>query len=286
MARAPRIGVRVDDEWYCSAACVARVATERLRDRPPADRMAAARPSVRLGALMVHQGAISHAQLHEALDTQRRSGRRLGAEVEHRGFADRRAVLRALAAQDGASYLTTIDLTALRHVPRGLSEHEVRALGVVPLGAVARAHQDDPPGDASDERRTTDADAAESPEDAFAVAYAAPLPRAAIGALAELTGGTPIPYLVSDDDLARVTEAYVAAARQAPPSVASTPRDLREAGRRIADAAAAERSVRLTEAHVDPFTLIRVTGQHATHSLVLSSRTREVPAWLAGITLH
>src|SRR5262245_39859509 len=100
------VGLRVDEEWFCSSACVALVAAGRRRVAKPRPSGPIPLPAPRLGTLLVHQGAITPAQLDAALAAQKLSGRKLGAELVRLGITDQVAVLRALAAQAGVSYLT------------------------------------------------------------------------------------------------------------------------------------------------------------------------------------
>src|SRR5207244_4060030 len=90
-------------------------------------------PARRLGAVLLHQGVVTLRQLSEALDAQRTSGLRLGAQLQTLGHATRDVVLRALSAQNGISYLAAIDPASVRSAPGGLSADEVRALGIVPF---------------------------------------------------------------------------------------------------------------------------------------------------------
>ena len=84
-------------------------------------------------------------------------------------------MLRALAAQGGVSYLPTFDVSRVDATARrGCRQTTVRALGLVPFEI--------------DEARA-----------ARQVICTAPVPRAALRALAKLTGWTAEPYLVDDE---------------------------------------------------------------------------------------
>ena len=78
--RLARVGVRVDGDWFCSTACVESTAETRLRTADVAFETAP-RPPIRLGALLVHAGSITSAQLKEAVQSQSSSGLRIGAEL-------------------------------------------------------------------------------------------------------------------------------------------------------------------------------------------------------------
>ena len=133
-------------------------------------------------------------------------------------------VLRALSAQNGISYLATIDPSSVRSAPGGLTVDEVRALGIVPF-------------------RESD--------EALLIACAAPVPYSAIGALQVLSGRKVQPFLVADDDFVRLAQEYGAAA---PTLRSNTVRDISDGASRIAALAAEAGDVTVTEALVDPFT--------------------------------
>jgi hypothetical protein len=261
--RYAHVGLRVDDEWFCSAACVTVVAASRLRNARPRQVGPLPVPPPRLGTLLVHQGTITPTQRDNALEAQRLSGRRLGAELQHLGYASATDVLRGLAAQAGVSYLGSVDPESVNHGPGGLCASEVRALGVVPIRAVEASR-------------------------VLVVACSAPLPRAALGALGSLTPWTPIPYLVTDEDLNALLEAYGSAPPAEEPVVrAASVATVDAAARRIADAAFADRTITVAEARLDPFTWIRVEGKHGVDAMLLSHTTehQEEP-WPVGTTQH
>src|SRR6185295_16984371 len=127
-----KLGLHVDGAWFCSNACVEADATRRLRNILPREVVSHA-PALRLGAVLLQQGAVNSRQLGEALHAQRTTGLRLGTQLQRLGHVSRDAVLRALSAQNGISYLATIDPASVRSAPGGLSSDEVRALGIVPF---------------------------------------------------------------------------------------------------------------------------------------------------------
>jgi hypothetical protein len=260
-ARYAGLGLRVDDDWFCSSSCVALMAAERLRVTPPRHTGPLPVPPPRLGTLLVHQGAITPAHLDAALAAQKLSGAKLGAELVRLGYTDATAVLRALAAQAGVSYLTAVDVSTVRTAPGGLCVDEVRALGLVPIRAV----------DASG---------------VLIVACTAPLPRAALNALGALTQWKPVPYLVTDEDLTTLMNAYGSGLTADLPRVrAASVATVAAAARRIADAATTERSIRVAEVHLDPFTWIRVAGRSGVDAMLLS-RASEEGLWPAATIRH
>jgi MSHA biogenesis protein MshE len=214
---------------------------------------------LRLGAVLLHQGVVTLRQLSEALEAQRTSGLRLGAQLQTLGHVSREVVLRALSAQNGIGYLSTIDPASVRNAPGGLSGDEVRALGIVPF------------------RETGEA---------LLIACAAPVPYSAIGALQELSGRKVEPYLVADDDYVRLAAEYGAAA---PALRSNTVRDLSDGASRIAALAAEAGDVTLTEALVDAFTWVRIDANGKVSTLLVPPQDQDVKEnaeWLAGTTRH
>ena len=208
-------------------------------------------PALRLGVLLLHQGSLTSTQLGTALTAQRVSGRKLGDELQLMGLADAETVLRGLSAQAGVSYLTSVDPSCVKSAPGGLSSDEVRALGVVPI------HVD-------------------SANRLLVVACQAPLPRAALNALRQLTGWTPEPLLVTDANYHTLLKAYAAAAAGSPRHVAfARVRDVDDAAARIAAAAAVDRSVTMTEVHSAGATWVRVEGAEFTNTLLVSDQHEE-----------
>src|SRR5215831_4607407 len=99
-------GVRLNGVWYCSRSCAAAAVRRGLESPPVVAESAGALPPLRIGALLRHQNAITATQLDEALAAQRKSGLRLGAQLQALGFVSSATLVRALAAQAGVSYLT------------------------------------------------------------------------------------------------------------------------------------------------------------------------------------
>jgi hypothetical protein len=260
--RYARLGLRVDGAWFCSPTCVEFTAKRRLLGvRPPSSSVPPI-PALRLGVLLLHQGAITSMQLTKALGAQRLTGRPLGAQLQDMGMANAEAVLRGLSAQAGVSYLMAVDPACVRSAPGGLSSDEVRALGVVPIQV--------------DEINRL-----------LVVACRAPLPRAALSALRQLTGWTPEPLLVSDVDWQLLTRAYGSAATHRQQRVVfDRVRDIDDLAARIAAAAANDGTVTMTEAHYDRSTWVRVEGQGAISTMLLPLAREEDDECLAPTTSH
>jgi hypothetical protein len=243
---APRwaAGIRFNGHWYCSRGCVEHAARVGLEEPaiPPAG--PGALPPLKLGVLLRHLGALSEANLDRALDSQRESGRRLGAELQHLGLVTFEPVLKALAAQGGISYLASFDVSRVTRGPSWLPAETVRALGLVPF----------------------DMDEAQK---RLRVVCTAPVPKAAMRALLKLTGWTAEPYLVEDELWQQALRMYRPAApaeghfREA---IAVNGADA--AAARIADNALLDRSVTMRYASCDQYTWVRVEGPRQVSDLL------------------
>jgi len=243
---APRwaAGIRFNGHWYCSRTCVENAARAGL-DEPAIPAVSAgALPPLKVGVLLRHLGAITEADLDTALESQRATGRRLGAELQHLGLVTGDAVLKALAAQAGVSYLASFDVARVTHGPGWMPAETVRALGLVPFD-LDEAHKK------------------------LRVVCAAPVPRSAMRALLKLTGWTAEPYLVED-------EAWQQALRLYRPSL-QAPGYLREAvtvngadaaAAHVADSASVGRAVTMRAGSFDRYTWVRVEGPRQVSDLL------------------
>ncbi len=252
-------GALVDRQWFCSNQCVKAEAIDRLNRVAAGERVSSA-ASTPLGTLLLQHRGLTAAQLKTALAEQRRTGLKLGEQVVRLGFTSPDAVLRALAAQSGMPYLATIDLAAVRLAPGRLSTDEVRALGIIPFREVGEQ---------------------------LLVAFRAPLPRAALAALHALTGRLVEPYLVADDTHAALQRAYGSDAVATVPT--TTVRDVADGATRIADVAVESGEVSLREAHVDPFTWVRIAADGRISTLLVPPFPQEIEeheSWLAATTPH
>ncbi len=252
LAKRGQAGFHLDHDWFCSRGCVEHEARERLRAArravaPPR----ATVPPLKVGVLLVHYGVITPAILKRALEEQQTTGLRLGAQLVKMGHCATTDVLKALSAQCGASYLTTVDAASVRHAPGGLSRDAVRALGLVPVD-----------GDALTNR--------------LKVACVAPLPRLALRALHELTGWSPDPFLVADEEMPRLIEAYGQGVAQAERVTGTRARSISDVAARVATAAE-QRRVRMTHTQIDPWLWVRVEGENgAVEDVILPAGDREV----------
>jgi hypothetical protein len=256
------LGLKVDGAWFCSDRCVEAEATRRLQDVRSRD-IVRQTPLLRLGTVLLQQHGVTARNLTEALRVQRRSGLRLGDQLQKLGFSSREAVLRALAAQCGVRYLAAIDQTAVKSAPGHLSPDEVRALGIVPFSETGERLQ---------------------------VACTAPLPYAALDAVTTLIGRQVEPYLVSDDDFVRLQNAYVEGADGGDRAVTTTTvRDIKDGASRIAAAAARAGDVTVKEANVDAYTWVRIAANGRISTLLVPpypQQLEEHDAWLAATTRH
>ena len=243
---APRwaAGIRFNGHWYCSRACVEHAARVGLDEPAIPAASPGALPPLKLGVLLRHLGAVSEANLERALESQRVSGRRLGAELQHLGLVTFEPVLKALAAQGGISYLASFDVSRVTRGPSWLPAETVRALGLVPF----------------------DVDEAQK---RLRVVCTAPVPKTAMRALLKLTGWTAEPYLVEDELWQQALRMYRPAApaeghfREA---VAVNGADA--AAARIADNALLDRSVTMRYASCDQYTWVRVEGPRQVSDLL------------------
>lgn len=268
LVRLAGVGVRMDGQWFCSASCVSESAATRLQHIPVRPDVPPRLPRLRLGTLLVHAGAVTPEQLKEALRSQQTSGLRIGAELRRLRYATAEDVLRALAAQTGVSSITGIDATTVRSAPGGLCAQEVHALGVVPFRVV-------------EEDRV------------MMVACAAPVPRAALGALHRLTGYRAVPYLVTDEEFDLLSVSYGAEQPVERARVrASWVDGVHDAARRIGETVQQEKDVTMAEARVQPLTWVRLTGRHGVDALLVTHAPDTLDAeggyrsWPADTTRH
>jgi hypothetical protein len=246
---APRwaTGIRFNDEWYCSRACVESAARQGLDTRAAVAPVSGGLPPLRLGVLLRHMGVISEAELNEALRSQRTSGRRLGEELLRlRIVGEPEPILRALAAQANVAYLTVFDLDRVSRGPSWLPAPTVRALGLVPFDMDVRQRK-------------------------LKVVCAAPVSRTALGAVLKLTGWTAEPYLVEDDVWKRAMDAYRPADAADTESIgqAQTVRDVEAVVAHVADTAQTSRAITMRSARCDHHTLIRVEGPRLVSDLLV-----------------
>jgi type II secretion system (T2SS) protein E len=256
-----RWGVYFDGGWYCSSACVEQAAVRWLRDAraslaPPARSL----PPLRIGALLQHQNGLSSGAIRDALDRQRRTGARLGAELVKAGAVTPLDVLRALAWQAGVSYAAQPEVTIGRSVPRDVPVDIIRALGVVPVSA-------------------------DTPRRRLLVACAAPVPRLALSALAQISGWHVEPLLVSEDQLPRLIGEYTRRSEGVPRDDAAVP-NLATAASRMARAARAHRARRVVGARCGTHMWLRLDGEDTHEDLLLPiGAFQEVDACRAAPTL-
>jgi type IV pilus assembly protein PilB len=240
--------------WFCSEDCASREADVAVA-RAAARELVRTRalPRLKLGLLLVHAGAITPVQLREALDAQRQTGRRIGAELMARGVVEPAAVVKALAAQAGVPCLPNLDPSAARWCPE-IGAQAVRALGLVPIGVDETLRH-------------------------VKVACAAPVPRLALSALRELTGWSAEPFLVADATLDALVRAYGELA-DAPSHDRLV--DRQAAGAAIAEAAAGQQDATVSQVSCDPYVWVRVSGATGMRDLFIP--TGEEAAWQAAHT--
>jgi hypothetical protein len=245
---ARRVGaLQFNGNWYCSRACVEQAALLGLGE--PAEMSASARPlpRFRLGLLLRLAGAITETQLDTALVLKARSGLKIGDQLEQLGFVSPEIVLRSLAKQAGVSYLSTFDVTRVTRAPITLSKAMVQALGLVPFEVDAAAAK-------------------------LLVVCTAPVPRAAMRALAKLTGWTPEVYMVTDGVFNEALDAYRPVEEAHVPHDSATVRTLVAAAARVADSAQADRSVTMRHAQYDDCVWVRVEGSQRVSDVLVTQK--------------
>jgi Type II secretion system (T2SS), protein E, N-terminal domain len=238
----------VDGRWYCSVACVERMARNRLLEARPASRGLPAAGHLRIGVWLRPFG-VTTKQIDEALDVQRTSRLRLGAQLVTLGYATSEMVLEALARQSGADFLTHVDAGVVRHAPGGLSSDAVRALCLVPITKPDRGR--------------------------VRVACAAPVPRVALAAFSRITGLVPEPCVVTDATYESLVEAYGVDATRHETAEFFEASDLGDAIRHITAAAMHDGSSRVTETRLAPLTWVRVQSDTGVRDVVWHERPKE-----------
>ena len=88
---------------------------------------------IRLGEILVQQKLLSEDQLKQALDEQKRSGRRLGRVFIEKGFITEEQISKALARQLGASYIDLKHYTIKSDVVGKLPETQARRFRAIVL---------------------------------------------------------------------------------------------------------------------------------------------------------
>lgn len=242
------IGIRFNGQWFCSSGCVERAARAGLRAGPVLPGPGGSLRQPRLGLLLRNLRAITDGQLRAALGSQRESGCRLGAELERLGYVAADTVLRALAAQQNAKYLSSFDATRLAHGPSRLPVQMVRALSLIPF-------------DLDEETRVVH------------VICAAPVPRAALRAMRKLTGWTPEVYLVADEVWERAMAAYGRA--EGPDGFVTATHGMDEAAAVVAETASQDRMVTMRLARWERFAWVRVEGPTQVSNVLVPERMEE-----------
>lgn len=265
LIRRGRFGVHCDGAWFCSSHCLV-THTEALLARvneqplplPPA-------PPTPLGRVLVQRQILSPETLAEAVREQPRSGLRLGEHLVARGLVSGEQVLRALAVQAGTGYLSSIDPRRVVNGPGGLSRDTVHALGLVPFEMSRDGER-------------------------LAVAGVAPLRRASLVALREITGARIDAFVVSETAWHRLAAAYATSTAPPGPEIAATTlRSIADAARRVAEAAARGGAERMRPVRCGPFVWVRLEGRGRQEDLLVAVAARtagEERTWQAAPTSH
>ena len=259
LVRTRRVGLRFDGAWYCSSACLATQTRAVLRAVHATAPSLPPSPVQPLGRWLIQQRTIGPDVLDIALREQRTTGFRLGRQLVELGLATRDEILRGLAAQAGVGYLTHIDIARVRRGAGRLSRDSVRALGVAPF-------ESSPDGER------------------LSVACTAPLPRLALAALREMTGALVDAYIVDEQLLPILIEAYGTDQRDGQID-AATLASVDAAVEHIAALAEQGDAERMQHTRCDPFVWVRLEGQGRREDLLLPvTATSEETAWPVGRT--
>ncbi len=122
-------GVTIDGRWFCSQACVERMARRLLESRAyPAGLPAV--PPLRLGVLLRYYGAITSDQLHASLAAQPESRLRLGAQLVALAYAEPEDIERVITSPQLIRYNehTVVDPNVLRVQLRQIREQGMTIL--------------------------------------------------------------------------------------------------------------------------------------------------------------
>jgi MSHA biogenesis protein MshE len=102
---------------------------------------------VRLGEILLQQQLLTEAQLHEALDAQRKSGRKLGRVFVEKGFVSEDQISTALARQLQVPYVNLKQFVIKPDVASRLPETQARRFRAIVLedgGSFYRVAMADP----------------------------------------------------------------------------------------------------------------------------------------------
>ena len=246
--RLGELGLRVDGEWFCSRRDASKptpsrrlrgIARRRDVDSPSA-RVAARRRAASSGcrhAPAARRGARSAAHNRAAL----------GEQLQQLGHVTPRGRPARLAAQNGVSYLATVDPASVRTAPGGLSDRRSprarhRAVPRKRRGAAGGVRR---AGAARGDRRAAGADRAARSQ----------------------------PFLVADDDFDHARAGSYGASCDRPCAAIVGSRYLATGASRIAALAAEAGDVTVTEAHVDPFTWVRIAANGRVNTLLVPPYT-------------
>ncbi|MGE3840660.1 MAG: hypothetical protein AB7I50_03665 [Vicinamibacterales bacterium] len=256
LIRVGQAGIEFEGKWYCSATCLEADVQAALVEARHFDEWVTPL-SVPVGRLLVRQRAVSPHAVDAALDAQRRTGRRLGAELVAMRATTRDHVLRALAAQAGVGCVTSVDAARLWEGPGRLSRETVRTLRVVPFDLNEKLNR-------------------------LAVACTSPLPGFALAAVREMTGYQVLPFLVQEDLLHRLAENYGRACPGLP--AGHQVRTVSEAAATVADDARRGLARHMQRVTCSAFTWVRLEGDAFKRDVMVTKQQTEESAWQAAPT--
>ena len=91
----------------------------------------------RIGEYLVEKGLITEARLREALEDQRRTGKRLGLILVERGFLSEEQVTKALSSQLRIDYIDLANYTFTPKITKLISQQQAQRLLAIPLKKTA-----------------------------------------------------------------------------------------------------------------------------------------------------
>jgi MshEN domain len=120
-----RHGIRLQGEWYCSAACFERAIVDRLKEVAAVQFRRVISHRMPLGLVLFSRGAITKSQLAAALCAQRTCGHgKIGEWLQSTGAAQELEITRALSQQWGLPILKSCSV-------------DVQAAGLLPIEIIS-----------------------------------------------------------------------------------------------------------------------------------------------------
>ncbi len=130
---ARKVGIRMDDRWYCSPSCFEAAAEQKLLDLLTTRRLdqSSRLPRMPLGLSLLSRGLLTKPQLKEAADEQKETGEEIGELLIRQGIVSEEQVTATRATQWGCPVFDVEkhNLRTKIHVPSTL----IRLYSAIPL---------------------------------------------------------------------------------------------------------------------------------------------------------